>query len=130
MPKPDLTKVYADPAGNAFRDTGKGLARIELVTEGTPQHCLLKRMEGLFEADMCLNVASPSAEWALFGDVLSIPDNEDFLTNVKVYRNGQLLTPGMGESTTFDVYFLDVDEIAFEFSIRPGEVLQIWKNFK
>lgn len=127
MSKPDLLKAYFDHSGTAYYDNGKGHTRIGVIPPEIPetQRQLLRRVGGEFGANAPLDVASPDTGWSVSGDTMSIRTDLEFLTHVQVYRNGQLLVPGPG----YDVYFLGPDTLGFEFSIRPQETLQIWKNF-
>jgi hypothetical protein len=128
MVKPDLVAVYANPNGRLFKLKGKGLepmGPIPLV-----QRLLLKRTGSLFEAHTPLDLLDPGVEWKKFGSPLEIFNEEDLLVNIKVYRNGQLLTVNNDFGSDFDFYFVDTNKIAFVFSIRTHEILQISRNFE
>ena len=131
MPKPDLAPIYSDTNGTAFRDIGKGYARIGFIPpeQQATQREVLKREGSVFEAGTELDIVSPGQGWLVSGDLVTVLNVADLLTNIQVYRNGQLLACGAELNSDADVYFVDVNTIAFAFSIRSEEVLQIWKNF-
>ncbi len=128
MAKPDLGRLYAGPKGQIFKQGGSGLSTLEVSL--TVQRLILKRVEGLFGENEPLDLTAPGFGWLIFGDAINVENEADLLTNIKIYRNGQLLIGNNSFSPDFDFYFIEKNKIAFIFSIRTSEVLQISKNFK
>ena len=127
MAKPDMSKLYAGSDGIIFRELGVGLQT--LTSTHVIQRQILKRTIGTLPADTPLDLVSPGSGWEIHGDPIEVTDGVDLLTNVKIYRNGQLLTVDNDFGSDFDFYFVEENKIAFVFSIRTSEVLQISKNF-
>lgn len=90
----------------------------------------LTRLSGPFPADTALNVNNPGPEWELDGETITFSNEQDFLENVKVYRNGQLLDTGQ-ELESCDVFPLisgpQSNQIVFKMFIAQNDIIQIWK---
>ncbi len=128
MAKPDLVPVYANPEGQTFRMGGMHFKPLELNTVIRRQ--VGKRSGPIFQAHTPLDLTALGLGWAVFGSPIEIEDETDLLVNIKIYRNGQLLMGSGGFSPDFDFYFVEKNKLAFIFSIRTSEVLQISKNFQ
>ncbi len=128
MAKPDLRKLYADSEGQIIQQMGVGVQPLEPI-EGI-ERLILKRIGGLFKANTLLDLTDPGPGWDVFGNITGIEDEIDLFLNTKIYRNGQLLAVNDRFSPNFDFSFMETNTVAFIFSVRKGEVLQIIRNFK
>ena len=127
MAKPDLRRLFANAKGRIVQLRGTGLEPIDLIQN--VQRKILKRTGGLFKANTPLDLTEPGPGWAAFGSLEAVEDELDLFVNIKIYRNGQLLMSNNGASPDFDFSFIEKNKVAFIFSVRTSEVLQISKNF-
>ena len=128
MAKPDLRKLYVDSDGRTYQLVGTGTEPMDLIEPVERQ--ILKRTGGLFKANTPLDLTAPALGWRVTGNSVGMENEIDLFLNVKIYRNGHLLTLNDRFSPDFDFSFIEKNKIAFIFSVRTSEVLQIIKNFR
>ncbi len=128
MAKPDLRKLYVDSDGRTVQLAGTGPELMALIRPIERQ--ILKRIGGLFKANTPLDFTDPGIGWRVVGNSVGIENEIDLFLNVKIYRNGHLLTVNDRFSPDFDFSFIEKNKVAFIFSVRTSEVLQIVKNFR
>lgn len=87
----------------------------------------LIRTGGAVHADTEISFNSPGAGWASTGDLVTFSGASDFVDSTQFFRNGQLLHPGTGAGADNDVYFVSTSSFAFEFTIVPNDIIQIWR---
>lgn len=100
---------------------------------GSTQRISLIRKINPVPAHTSININSPGTNWIKEGDTFTFDSAGSFVQGTQVFRNGQLLYLGQSDTDDADAYTVTppasgISSIAFEFSVQPNDIIQIWKH--